>query len=305
MKKIAVVINPISGGGRGRKVWRVLQPGLNALFDDIVYRMSNRVDDLASITQALLEEKPDYLLIIGGDGTLNHALHGMIAEDKLISPETKFAYFNAGCGGDFARQFAPQKITEFLDRLIHNRCIVSNIGKFTLGDSSTHYFINIASCGLSGRVVLDTTKSTWLKKLGGTVNYLTHSLMAILTYKRSAVRIQFDDNPAFECSLFMIAICNGQYFGGRMHVAPMAKIDDGLFDVVLFKNFNVLNAFVKVRKIYSGSHLLDKNVHYIQAKRVRIESVDDAIIEVEADGESVGHLPGVFEFLEEKLSLIV
>lgn len=305
MKKIAVVINPISGGGRGRKVWKILQPGLHALFDEMTYRMSNRVDDLASITGALLEGKPDYLLIIGGDGTLNHALNGMISQGKLRNPETKYAYFNAGCGGDFARQFAPQKITEFLDRLIHNQGIVSDIGQLILNDAAPHYFINIASVGLSGRVVLDTEKSTWLKKLGGPINYLIHSLSGLITYRKPQVRIQLDGNPPFDASLLLLAVCNGQYFGGKMQVAPMAKLDDGLLDVVLFQNFSRLNALFKLRKMYSGNHILDKNVHYIQAKKVRIEPLNSAVVEVEADGESVGQLPGVFELLEEKLPLIV
>lgn len=305
MSKIAVVINPISGGGRGRKIWRILQPGLNALFSDIVYRMSNRIDDLTSITRSLLEENPDYLLIIGGDGTLNHALNGMICEDKLSNPDTKFAYYNAGCGGDFARMFASQKITEFLDRLIHNQSIASNIGKITLGAGKPHYFINIASCGLSGQVVLDTAKSTWFKKLGGPINYFAHSFLDLLSYKKSPVRIQIDDNPPFECPLLMMAVCNGQYFGGKMHVAPMAKIDDGLLDVVLFQDFSLLSAMVKLPKIYSGGHLLDSNVHYVQAKKIQIESANQSIIEAEADGESIGPLPAVFELLKENLSLIV
>ncbi|WP_241480475.1 diacylglycerol/lipid kinase family protein [Legionella norrlandica] len=129
MSKIAVVINPIAGGGRGKKVWRVLKPGLHAIFDHIIYRMSNRIDDLEVITVQLLAEKPDRLLIIGGDGTLNHVLNGLIDKDKLRSSQTKIAFFNAGCGGDFIRQFTKQNVTEFLDRLSHNQFINCNIGK--------------------------------------------------------------------------------------------------------------------------------------------------------------------------------
>lgn len=305
MNHIAVVINPIAGGGRGKKVWKVLKPGLNAVFEKITYRMSNRVDDLASLTQGLLAETPDFLLIIGGDGTLNHALNGMITENKLINPQTKIAFFNAGCGGDFIRQFPQQKITEFLDRLSHNQCINSNIGKVTFSDQSIHYFINIASCGLSGHVVRATAKSKWLKKLGGTINYLMHSLSGLVIYNRASVRIQLDDSPPLECSMLMIALANGQYFGGRMHVAPMAKVDDGLLDVVLFRDFTKLDALYKLRKIYSGSHLLDKNVHYIQAKKIIIEPLEHKNIEVEADGESIGQLPATFELLKDTISIIV
>jgi YegS/Rv2252/BmrU family lipid kinase len=305
MTHIAVVINPIAGGGRGKKVWKVLKPGLNAVFEKITFRMSNRVDDLASITQSLLAENPDYLLIIGGDGTLNHALNGMISEDKLINPKAKIAFFNAGCGGDFIRQFPEQKITEFLDRLSHNQAISTNIGKVIFANQSPYYFINIASCGLSGYVVRATVKSKWLKKLGGTINYLVHSLSGLIAYNRGEVRIQLDDNPPFDCSMLMMAVANGQYFGGRMHVAPMAKVDDGLLDVVLFRDFSKLDALYKLRKIYSGSHLLDKNVHYVQARKITVQSLESNPTEVEADGESIGQLPATFEVLDNSISIIV
>ncbi|KTD80483.1 diacylglycerol/lipid kinase family protein [Legionella waltersii] len=305
MTSIAVVINPIAGGGRGKKVWRVLEPGLNAVFSNVTYRMSNRVNDLELMTAGLLEGNPDYLLIIGGDGTLNHVLNGIIQDDKIKNPNLKIAFFNAGCGGDFIRQFPQQKITEFLDRLSHNQSVPCDIGKISSEACSPRYFINIASCGLSGYVVSRTLTSKWLKKLGGTLNYLTHSILGLLTYRSAKVRVQIDDNPSFETSLLLLAVCSGQFFGGRMHVAPMAIIDDGLFDVVLFSNLSKVRAILKLHKIYSGSHVLDDKVHYVQAKMVTVEPLETGPILIESDGENAGQLPATFSILNEKLALIV
>ncbi|HCJ1101044.1 TPA: diacylglycerol kinase family protein [Legionella pneumophila] len=305
MSKIAVVINPIAGGGRGKKIWKVLKPGLHALFEQTVYRISNRVNDLEAITDGLLAENPDSLLIIGGDGTSNHVLNGLIENDKLKIPQTKIAFFNAGCGGDFTRQFPQQKITEFLDRISHNQFIKCDIGKITLANQVSRYFINIASCGLSGHVVLRVSKSKWLKKLGGTLNYLLHALIGLMTYRKTKVRVQIDDALPSDSPILLMAVCSGQYFGGGMHVAPMAKVNDGLFDVVSFNEFSKLNALLKLYKIYSGEHLLDNNVHYVQAKKIKIEPLEESKIEIEADGEIIGCLPAQFEFIKETLPLIV
>lgn len=305
MKTISVVINPIAGGGRGQSVWNELQPGLNAIFDRVDYTVSNKVDDLATITRTLLEKSPDYLLVIGGDGTLSHAVNGMIMDEQWIAPETKIAFFNAGCGGDFARQFPAQHITEFLDRLTHNQGIHSNVGKITWSDHSVKYFINIASCGLSGYVVMATEKSKILKKLGGTLNYLIHSITGLMTYNNTPVRIQIDNHNPLDCSMLMMAVGNGQYFGGGMHVAPMAKMDDNMFDVVLFQDFSKIEALFKFHKIYSGKHLLDRNVHYVQARKVSIEPLGPNPIEIEADGEPVGVTPAQFELLNDQLFLII
>ncbi|MGL6028218.1 MAG: diacylglycerol/lipid kinase family protein [Legionella sp.] len=126
-----------------------------------------------------------------------------------------------------------------------------------------------------------------------------------MAYQRSNVRIQLDDLPSFECSMLMLAVCNGQYFGGRMHVAPMAKIDDDLLDVVLFRDFTLFDALFKFRKIYTGGHLLDKNVHYVQAKKVVIEPLERRKVKIEADGEVIGSLPVTFELIKTHISIII
>lgn len=304
-RRIAVVVNPISGRGQGEKIWRSMSAGLHALFDEVDYRMSNQVHDAKLLTQTLLEKKPNYLLVIGGDGTLSGAINGMIWADKLRAPKTLLAYFNAGSGGDYARQFSRQRVTEFLDRLQHHQSIQTNIGKIVFSDQSTHYFINEASCGFSAYVAELTQKSTWLKRLGGRTNYFLQSLMGLMKYNKSKVRIHIDNYFSSEFNLLLMAVCNGRYFGGHMDVAPMAKVDDGLLDVVIFHDFNKFSSIFKLRKIYSGKHLLESNVHYLQAKKVSIEAVDTRMLSVEADGELAGQLPASFELLADSIRLIL
>ncbi|KTD16588.1 diacylglycerol/lipid kinase family protein [Legionella jordanis] len=305
MSSIAVIINPISGGGRGKKIWNILLPGLRALFERIDYRMCNKVDDMVQLTRILLQNNPDYFLIIGGDGSLSQAVNGLYSQDQLLSPKTTYAYFNSGCGGDFASQFPPQKVTEFLDRLVHKKTVETNIGKITFSNKRIRYFINIASCGLSAHVVEQSSHSKWLKKLGGPINYFVNALLGLLTYKLTPVKIQLDDNEPFESNIFLIAICNGQYFGGGMHVSPTAKFNDDLLDVVIFQNFTRLSAMIKLRKVYSGRHLLEKKVHYVQAKKIKVTAMNNFNLAVEADGELIGRLTASFALLPEKLKLVV
>ncbi len=305
MKAMSVIINPSAGGGRGQKVWRVLFPGLKALTDKITYRMTNYTDDLATLVRTLLADEPDYLIVIGGDGTLSHAVNGFLENDKLVSERTQFAFFNAGCGGDFSRQFPPQHVTEFLNRLTHHEGVACNIGKISCKNQHGKYFINIASCGLSAHVVKYSSSNSWLKRLGGGINYFFQSLRGILTYRSVPVTIQFDHHPPFEGQMLLMAVCNGQYFGGNMHVAPMANLHDGLLDVVIFHDFTKLQAFWKLRKIYRGRHLLEQKVKFLQASKVHIESNSEQPIFIEADGELVGQLPATFTLLPETFSIVV
>lgn len=303
-KRIAIIINPVAGGGRGRKAWDVLQAGLRALFEDIDFRISNRVGDIGDLSIDLLAAKPDYFLVIGGDGTLSEALNGFYKDDKSRVPKTQFAYFNAGCGGDFARLFPHQYVTEFLNRLIHGTSQQTNIGKIQFADKRVRYFINAASCGFSAYVAKLSENSRWLKKLGGTMNYLFHSLKGMLSYHPQKVSIRLDVQPPINAEMLLLAICNGQYFGGKMHVAPMARVDDNLLDVVMFLDFSKVAAIFKMVKIYSGSHVHEKKVHYCQAKKVEIYADSSAML-VEADGQLLGSLPATFELLPQMLKIIV
>lgn len=305
MSTIAVVVNPIAGGGQGKKAWRAILPRLHAEFDKVVHGLSSDADDLKRMTRAFIADAPDLLLIIGGDGTLSNVLNGLIADDKLLNPAVKLAYLNAGSGGDFARQFPRQHLKGFVARIVKNESIQTNIGKITSAHNPVHYFINISSCGLSGYILQATAKNAWLKKINGRLSYFVQAVTGLMKYNQSRVRIQIDDKPSFECSMLLLAVCNGPFFGGRMHIAPLAKLNDGLLDVVLFRDFTKLEAVLKLPRIYTGGHLLDKNVYYTQGKKVSIEPLTGSEVRIEADGEGVGVLPAIFELLPESIDLIV
>lgn len=304
-RRIAVVLNPVAGGGKGNKAWKVLRPGLEAVFQSIDCRMSNRTEDVRASTRALLDSKPDALLVIGGDGTLSQAINGFIHNDQPLQKHTQLAYFNAGCGGDFARLFPDQPITRFLSRLANKRSHSCNIGKISWHDGQHHYFINIASCGLSAYIAQKTAQSRWLKKLGGRFNYLGHSVLGLLHYRAKEVRISIDNDTPFNASLLLLAACNGQYFGGKMHVAPTADCADGLMDIVLFSHMCRLEALMKFPLIYWGKHIHDAKVYFRQASHIRIEPLSDALIDVEADGETLMPLPAEICLLAKPLEVIV
>lgn len=305
MQYIAVLINPVAGNGHATRAWAELKPALAAIADSVVHRYSNCPEDLVVITKELLATNPDVLLIIGGDGTLHHALNGLIKDDKINHGSTKIAYFSAGSGDDFIRSFPPQTVPEFIDRLTKSQFIQSNVGKITMPGRPPRYFINIASCGISGAIVSSIEKNKWSKCIGGTLNYLVHSLLGILRYKKSNVMIQIDNQPGFRCNMLMTAISNGAWFGGSMHVAPMADLTDGLFEVIVFREFSKWDALVKMQKIYSGKHLLEKKVFHVQAKKINIQPENNPNILLEADGECISPLPASFELLSDNLFIIV
>lgn len=305
MKRIAVVLNPISGAGRGKRVWRQMEVTLKALFDEITLRITTNSQDIQVFTRELLLLKPDALLIIGGDGTLSHALNGMLENDQLLAPTTTLAYFNAGCGGDFARQFPKQEQRSFLSRLARQETRTIDVAKMHFPrENRDSYFLNIASVGVSNLVALYGQRRPWLKKLGGFLHYFIQGFLSLMHYQAVDVRLLCDGLPVIQSKPLLVSVCNGRFFGGRMHVAPMARVDDGLLDVVVIEDWPRWLRPFKMMSLYFGRHIYKAKVHYTEAKQVWLESNADHVM-LEADGDLVGELPVQIRILPGILPLVL
>jgi len=302
---IAVIINPAAGGGRGAVVWNTLKAKLNGRYDSVSTYFSTKEEPIRQLSARVIAKEPDLLLIIGGDGTINQVINGLIDSDKLCSPLTKLAIFNAGCGGDFLRQFSKTQGDDLLEKLASHSAQKVDVGKIEYGKHDCHYFINIASFGLSAKVAKQSSDSRFFKRLGGSINYFIHALIGLMRHRNKKVLLSLNDKYRQECNLTFAAICNGQYFGGGMHIAPQAKVDDILFDVIVFKDFNFLSVIFKLPLVYFGKHVKLKNVEQYQARSIELfPKNNDYEVMIEADGECLGNLPAKVTLLDFQLDIV-
>jgi len=103
--------------------------------------------------------------------------------------------------------------------------------------------------------------------------------------------------------MLLAFVANGQYCGNRMHVAPTARVDDGLLDVLAVNELSLLQALPKLLKLYRGRILGDPAVRHVRAASVRIETSPPAVIQ--ADGQIVGRTPAQFSLLRQALRVVV
>ena len=125
----------------------------------------------------------------------------------------------------------------------------------------------------------------------------------MIQYRNKRVRFAVDGGDAREEVLNSLIVANGQYFGGGMWIAPEARIDDGLFDVVILGNYNLLSSLLKFPRIYSGSHLKLSGVRHFTAKKIEVASSERVLLDI--DGEQPGVAPVTFEILPGSLDLVV
>ena len=306
--RTVVVVNPKSQGGRLASRWTEVAETLGRAFpfDEVI---TQGPGDATRLTRAALRAGAERVVAIGGDGTINEVVNGFFEDGVAIAPEASLGVIPYGTGGDFRRTLAlPTHLEEAAQVIRGNRRRQIDLGKLTYtgagGAQVTRMFVNIASFGVSG--VVDRLVNESGKKLGGKLSFLLASARATWSYTNQRVELVFDGKDRAELTINTVAVANGRYFGGGMHVAPAAELDDGAFDVISLGDLGFRELLTSGRRLYAGTHLSMDKVSSRRARVVEAAPVDPAaIVELDVDGENLGRLPARFELVPAALWTIV
>ncbi len=297
-QRSVAIVNPRSAGGATGRGWPRLHQRLVQALGDVDVIFTDRPNAATFLTQQALESGATTIVSVGGDGTHNEVVNGFFREDRPLSTTAALGIVPAGTGGDLRRSFGwSAEPREAIARIQRGERRRVDVGKLSFTDnaglSAVRYFLNIASFGISGEVDARANRSS--KRLGGKLSFALASLRALASYTDRRVRLSLDDGPPTELDITTVAVCNGQYFGGGMWVAPTAKLDDGLFDLTVWSGFGLSDFVLRSQHLYEGTHVNLRETTTARAKRVRAES--DAVVLLDVDGEQPGRLPATFEIL--------
>jgi YegS/Rv2252/BmrU family lipid kinase len=303
--RVRAVVNPNSSHGRTGAAWPRLARALEAAVGPVEAVFSSGPMDAVRHTREGLAAGVDLVVAVGGDGTVNEVVNGFFAatgEDRPVRPEAALALLVSGTGGDFRKSWGiATELEDQVRRIARGETRRIDVGRLDFvahdGAPAVRYFINIASFGLSGEVVRGVNDAWLTKRISGRFAFFWNSLSAVLRYKPQRVRLTVDDAPPLELGINTAAVCNGQYFGGGMHMAPMARPDDGVFDVVVMHDMSRRDFLRDPNAIYRGEHLKDPKVLSLRGRRVVAEPLDGAPVLLDVDGEGPGRLPATFTLL--------
>lgn len=305
--KIGIVVNPASGK-RGRKLfWSTLQRAIEARCADIGLRETKGFGDAERFGRELAESGADLVIAVGGDGTVGEVAGGIL---QSVRPNTVFSFISTGTGCDFARNFAmPPDAARIAEHLMSARARQIDAGLLECetedGIPVSRHFANIASFGVSGHIVRAVNAARTGRRLPGPMVFFYHSLMQILRYKPSSVRLRLDGEDVFEGPITAVAVANGAWFGGGMKVAPDADVTDGFFDVVIIRGTSRLKVLTLMNSIYNGGHGKSPLVTIHRARLVEVWPVAGEAAPIDSDGEAPGRIPARFELLPGALTLRV
>lgn len=291
--RVAVVANPTSGRGKGAKLIPKVDQLLMSLgvqHEMLVSRNASEAEQLAAKAAA---DGVDIVAALGGDGHVGNVANG------IIGTEAALAVIPAGTGNDFARHLGlDRKDPVAAARLLASpstRGIDVVLVRHAEGE---RYFVNVAGTGFDSQVNEHANNVAFLK---GTPKYIYSTFVTLARFKPGLFRIVIDGAER-SVSGMLVAVGNGESYGGGMKVTPDARSDDGLLELCVLGAVGK-GTFVKTfPKVFSGKHVTHPSVQMLQGKEIEISA--DRPFEVYGDGERFGPLPATFTVVTGALSVV-
>ena len=301
-----IIANPRAGNGRAKRYAYRVARMLSAHGLGISLHLTARPMDATRLAHEATEAGAETILVVGGDGTLNEVVNGLLKDPPRTRARTALAVAQVGTGTDFSKTLGwTSNPGELLVRLRRNRRHAIDVGlaEFTGldGKPTSRYFVNIAEFGSGGAVVEKVNRST--KILGGKVSFLLAILAVMPKYRNKRVRYRVDCGPDAELVANNFVVANGRYFGGGLMPAPHAELDDGLLDIVVIGDLNFKMIRRHLPDLRRGTHLSLKEVTSHRGREVLTVSEERPLLDL--DGELVGYDPTRFVCLPKALDLLV
>lgn len=317
----AVIVNPASASGRTADRWRRIVGALEAGDEQLEVFLTAGPGDAIGLTRRALEDGMRSIVVLGGDGTLGEVVAGCIRPDGagMVRDDVELAVIHQGTGGDLARGLAiPKDEHAAIEVALAGRSRRIDVGVVTFrpregvdanvaprpDGSIIRGFVANSNVGMASEVVQQVTGR--LKRLGNNGAFAVATVACLSRNRLRRVHLSTREGIDSALDIVDVSICNNRYMGGGMLVAPDAKLNDGLLDVVIVgaaSRFRLVRTFPK---IYSGRHVRDPLVRVERSAELHVGVPDGARPEgVVLDGELVGQTPASWRVIPAALSIRV
>ena len=294
--KFAVIANPHSGKKEGRQVLDLVAP----IFDSGDAELSVSVTAFPGHAEELARSLDfsiyDGLLVLGGDGTFHEVVNGVLKRaDRKTLP---IGLLPAGSGNSILHDLSLTNPVGAAEAIIGGRTRFIDVAQIK-GGPTLRYSINLIGWGLVTDVGERAETLRWL----GPRRYTVSSVIEILRRKTRRASLVLDGKTIVDDFTFVVA-CNSIHIGKGMKMAPSAKLDDGLIDlVVVGGNINRQRLFSVLPKLFDGSHIEEPEVAYYQVSGFSLFSETKDNLNI--DGEMAGTTPIDVEMLKQAIEIFV
>ncbi len=298
------IVNPNAGNGKGRKD----QSRIAGLLEKngIGFRMvvTAGKGHAIELTREYIGKGYRNFISIGGDGTLNEIVNGIFSQEICSPASCTIGKIPVGTGNDWGRMFSIPLVYEGAVGVIkERRTLKHDIGviDYRNGDADERrYFINIAGLGFESVVVAKTNRQKEKGKSSRAI-YFYNLLSSLIAYRNTEAEITID-GKTIKQKVFSINVGNGRYCGGGMRQTPEALPDDGMFDITVIKEIGRIEIIKSLRLLYDGTVLSHPRIDGYRSTGLTVSS--GSILQLEADGESLGHTPATFSIIPSAVNIV-
>ena len=284
MNNTVVILNPAARSERANR-WRAR---VESLAEGCTVCTTTAPGEAEILARHAVQEGFEKIIAAGGDGTIHEVVNG------LANSTATLGLLPIGTVNVFAMELGlPSNNLDLCWDIIqgdHTRLV-------DLPSANEKYFVQLAGVGLDAQVVKET--SARLKRNFGPLSYLI-SAAQVASRRPPRLFIESEDTSVEEGSFVLVG--NGRRYGGPFPFFKQAVIDDGLLDVVVFKQLGYLEIIKYLQDVFFSSEIRLPEVEYFQTRALRVTS--EQPVPVELDGELVGNCPVEFQMRERALRVL-
>ena len=266
---------------------------------DVFY--TEQKDDAKNRVSILKKGEYDFVVAVGGDGTLNEVVNGLIISES----ETPLAIISSGTVNDFATYLklpSAAEVDTFCEMIKNFKLKDVDAGKI-----NDEYFINVVAGGILTDIAYKVPKDR--KAIFGKLAYYMEGALELpKTLFGDLMELEYEVNGELHqepVTLFLVA--NSRSVGGFKDAVPMASVSDGMLDILILKRVGLFHVSDLVFKFLQGEHPQHECIEYMQAEKIVIrEARDKTDISIDYDGELLeGGLPVYIQVVPKALKILV
>ncbi|WP_347861434.1 diacylglycerol kinase [Salimicrobium sp. PL1-032A] len=282
MQRARIIYNPTSG----RELIRKMLPDILQRFEKAGYETSTHATtcagDAIEAAKIASERKFDVVVAAGGDGTINEVVAGLAEQPH----RPKVGVIPTGTTNDFARalHIPRNNIHKAVDVILNHEAAPLDIGRV-----NNKYFINIAGGGKITELTYEVPSK--MKTMIGQLAYYLKGIEMLPSFRPTYVEIEYDGN-VYEGEIMLFLVSNTNSVGGLEKLAPDARMDDGLFNLMIIEKMNIAEFVRLATMAIQGTHLDHPKFLHMTASHVKVQTQEK--MQLNIDGEYGGLLPGEF-----------
>lgn len=272
------LVNPSAGGGRAARELDRIRERAGRLSAEVM--ISESAEDFVERAAEAVRSGVRRLVVVGGDGTVH------LAVQALAESACELAVLPTGRGDDFATSLGvPADTGAAWDLAVSGAAKSVDLARIGGRDRSACWAGAYAGIGFDSAVT--RTANAQPRWIPAGLTYVLAVIRTLIGFRAPRVVVDHDGGR-FEGRAMFATVCNAPRFGGGMQIAPEARMDDGLLDLVVVRKVPKLALLRIFPRVFSGAHVGHPAVSISRTRSARITADPEMLLG--SDGELEGHV---------------